>query len=375
MSPSAFHYQPRNENAWKKRSEQSGSKFAGYILDDFKTFTVHKGENWIRIMPPTWENAEHYGMDIWVHYSVGPEDGSVLCLWKMLGKPCPICEEHQRAEARGQENAKELKPGRRVLLYLCDRKAEKDVDIPQAWAAPWTWDKDVAKVCRDRISGELFQIDNPTAGYDVFFDKEGEKLLTKYLGFSLARTASPISQVSLEYVVKNPLPNVLQWRNYDEVKALFEGEAVKAPGEVAPQKATNGNTCGHQFIYRGEMLACGLQPGHTVEHDYSISVGPATPGAPPPPPVLKQSEVGFPPDGWLAHPSAPGYFYKGQEVLIEADLRAQMAPPPAPPIQEQAPPPPAIPLAPVATAAAIPAVPVASKAASIRERFQTGQVK
>lgn len=381
MSPAAFHYQPRNENAWKKRSEQSGSKFAGYILDDFKTFTPHKGENWVRIMPPTWENAEHYGMDIWVHYSVGPEDGAVLCLYKMKGEKCPICEEHQRAEGRGQENAKELKPGRRVLIYLVDKKAEKDVDIPQPWAAPWTWDKDVAKVCRDRISGELFQIDNPTAGFDVFFDKEGEKLQSKYLGFSLARTSSPVSQVSLDYVVKNPLPTVLQWRNYDEVKALFEGEAVKAPGEAAavshaPGQASNGNVCGHQMTYRGERLACGLPPGHQTDHDYSLTVeeGPANtqsaaPPPPPPPPIPQAVLSDFPPDGWLKHPAAPGYFYKGQEVLSEVDLRARMPhdatgplPPPPPPV------PPVITQTPQATAAA-------SKASAIRERFQTGAVK
>lgn len=40
---------------------------------------------------------------------------------------------------------------------------------------------------------------------------------------------------------------------------------------------------------------------------------------PPPPPVAAV----FPPEGWLAHPGAPGYFYKGQEVLTEADLRAR----------------------------------------------------
>lgn len=32
----------------------------------------------------------------------------------------------------------------------------------------------------------------------------------------------------------------------------------------------------------------------------------------------------FPPEGWLPHPT-PGYYYKGQEVLSEADLRKQVA--------------------------------------------------
>lgn len=48
---------------------------------------------------------------------------------------------------------------------------------------------------------------------------------------------------------------------------------------------------------------------------------PVAPTPPPvaPPPVAPQ----FPPEGWAAHPSAPGYFYCGQEVLSEADLRAK----------------------------------------------------
>jgi hypothetical protein len=40
------------------------------------------------------------------------------------------------------------------------------------------------------------------------------------------------------------------------------------------------------------------------------------PPPPPPPPTV------FPPPGWTAHPSAPGYYYRGQEVLSEAQLRA-----------------------------------------------------
>jgi hypothetical protein len=45
--------------------------------------------------------------------------------------------------------------------------------------------------------------------------------------------------------------------------------------------------------------------------------------APPPPPVLAPPPPPvFPPPGWAAHPAAPGYFYRGQEVVTEAQLRA-----------------------------------------------------
>ncbi|PZV36894.1 hypothetical protein B5V02_19525 [Mesorhizobium kowhaii] len=33
----------------------------------------------------------------------------------------------------------------------------------------------------------------------------------------------------------------------------------------------------------------------------------------------------FPPEGWREHPTAPGWFYKGQRVLTEAQLRAEVA--------------------------------------------------
>lgn len=74
---------------------------------------------------------------------------------------------------------------------------------------------------------------------------------------------------------------------------------------------------------------------------------PFTPPAPPAP-----AAADFPPAGWTAHPTAAGYFYKDQEVLSEADLRAKTAaPPPAPAA------PPAAPAAPDPAATAQVAIP------------------
>ncbi|MNJ10749.1 hypothetical protein D3C77_49130 [compost metagenome] len=68
---------------------------------------------------------------------------------------------------------------------------------------------------------------------------------------------------------------------------------------------------------------------------------PPAPGAP----------AAFPPEGWAVHPTAAGYFFKGQEVLTEAELRAKfpvappapVAAPPAPPSPPAAPTPPPAP--------------------------------
>lgn len=55
--------------------------------------------------------------------------------------------------------------------------------------------------------------------------------------------------------------------------------------------------------------------------------GMGMPGAAAPPPP---APAAFPPAGWLAHPSAPGYFYKGDQVATEAELRAPAPLPSAP---------------------------------------------
>lgn len=69
--------------------------------------------------------------------------------------------------------------------------------------------------------------------------------------------------------------------------------------------------------------------------------GVAAPTAPPAPGAVS---VDFPPAGWLVHPTAAGFFYCGQEVLSEADLRAKF--PAAPPVSTQPPAPPSPPAAP-----------------------------
>lgn len=91
---------------------------------------------------------------------------------------------------------------------------------------------------------------------------------------------------------------------------------------------------------------------------------PAAPVAPPVPaaPVAPAAPA-FPPEGWLAHPTSPGWFYKGQEVLTEADLRARMAP--AVPAAPAIPAAPALPVAPAPVAAApVAAAPAAANPAA-----------
>src|SRR6185295_2419331 len=117
-------------------------------------FKPKVGDNFIRFLPPTWDDAEHWGYEVHVHYSVGPERASVLCLSKMFGKKCPICEEQAAArKANDEERAKELAPRLQVVSWIMDMK--DTAAGPMLWSIGFRMDSDFIKLTRDRESGDL----------------------------------------------------------------------------------------------------------------------------------------------------------------------------------------------------------------------------
>jgi hypothetical protein len=181
-------------------------------------------------------------MDIHVHYGIGPDRAAVLCLAKMHAEPCPICEARGRAERAGDEElAKELKPARRVLVWVLNRNDEQQG--PLAWAMPWTLDRDFCKLSRDKRSGAIYSIDDPYEGYDVSFEKEGEQQQTKYTGIQLSRRPTSVDEEHLEFISALPLPDILLWRDYDEIAKLYDGSGME-PERPAPARPPSPGRAG-----------------------------------------------------------------------------------------------------------------------------------
>ena len=231
---SKFKYKPRTAEQVEKRLNRTGGAFQSYLHDDYKLFKPAVGENFIRFLPPTWDDAEHWGYEIHVHYNVGPERASVLCLAKMEGKKCPICEAQATARKAGDEElVKELGARMQIVSWIMNMK---DTSLgPLLYSVSFRMDSDYIKLTRDRESGEIYQIDNPEEGYNVSFQREGTtQTTTKYSGFQLGRKPSAIQEDWLEYVVAHPVPTTLVRRTYDEVKALFEGKSADDDDETKP---------------------------------------------------------------------------------------------------------------------------------------------
>lgn len=231
---SGFKYRKPTGEALQRRATQSIGSFEGFINDEYPKYTAKKGENAVRILPRhADEEAEYYGEEVHIHYNVGPDKASVLCLNKMLNKPCPVCEDRMKAERRGDDEAvKAMRPQRRVIMWIIDRKEENKG--PQVWDCPPTVDKEVTKTARDRERGIYEALDDPEQGKDIYFDRDGEGLTTKYTGFQLAKRPTSVEDKWLVFITKNPLKETLRWRSYDEVSALFEGRS--ATGETSERR-------------------------------------------------------------------------------------------------------------------------------------------
>lgn len=227
-SKPGFAYKERTSEDMESR-QKSFSGRDSYFSGNVKFFITKPGANKIRILPPTWDDARHYGYDIFVHYGIGPDNVGYLCLDRMSGEKCSLCEARSEADRSNEEDlAKALRATRRVAVYVIDRNAESEG--PKIWAMPQTVDKEICAQAWDKETGEVYALDNPDEGYDVAFEVEGQGQTKKYVGVRLARRGSPLldddktAATWLQYIVDHPIPDELVLHDYDAMKQAFEGK-------------------------------------------------------------------------------------------------------------------------------------------------------
>lgn len=228
-SQSRFNYQRRDTDALQKRQQQyaQGGR-DNYVTSEVSIFTPAKGDNWIRILPPTWDGAKHYGVDVHVHYGIGADRQAYLCLEKHDKGPCPICKERAELARRGMEEAaSELRATYRIAVFCLNRKdPEKGA---QLYVMPYRIDQELVVLAQDKRTGEVLWIDDPEHGYDVEFTREGEGLHTKYTGIRIARNPSPLdNDACLDFIIKHPIPGVFLFSTPENMEKVLSGQPAAA---------------------------------------------------------------------------------------------------------------------------------------------------
>ncbi len=227
----SFRYERRSPESVKERANMRGGSFDSIIKPQFKQFKVRDGKNLIRILPPTWEKPKHYAYDIFVNYDIGVDNQSYLSLSKMKGERDPLDEARKVAQRDGDEKlAKALRANSRLAMWVIDRQAEEEG--PQFWVCPFTVDKSFLTLAIDEDTNEVLYVDDPDSGNDIRFYKEGTGLMTRYDPLKMKiLAASPLHEDAtvaiewLEFVGANPVPDCLQFYDYDHIAATFNGTA------------------------------------------------------------------------------------------------------------------------------------------------------
>lgn len=248
-----FKYQKRTAEDVKARANMKGGNFDSYIKPKYKQWKPKDGKNLIRILPATWDledtpwqEKKHCGLDIYVNFSIGPDNQAYLSLSRHLKGDDPLLEAKREAQRDGEkELAKALNPSQRILYWMIDRNDEEEG--PLLWASPFTFDKSLNNLCVDEDTKDVIFIDGEEDGNDVRFYKEGTGLTTKYdpskmkiLAKSFIHEDEDIQQKWLDFIVANPLSDVLNFYDYEHIKTTFDGQAGrKDEDEEAEEKPTN----------------------------------------------------------------------------------------------------------------------------------------
>lgn len=219
-----FVYKRRSMEQVQQRASRPSDR-EGFLQDVVPFYASRDGENEIRILPKLWEGPpDHYGVDVYVHYQVGPAKASVLCPLRHKKGPCPVCDDLDIADKAGdEETVRQLRPTHRIVVLLVDRKDEKAG--VQIWAMPSTVDQDIAKISQDRRSGQYYLVESPKEGFDIIFDKKGKLRNTNYDVLPLPRQPTTLHRSFIEEALEKEalIPDLLIWRDHDEIQELYSG--------------------------------------------------------------------------------------------------------------------------------------------------------
>lgn len=242
-----FVYKPRSQEKMKERANRDGGDFDSIYKKGFKQFKPKNGDSCGRILPPTWDDADHYGYKIYEHFGVGVKNSAYLCPKKMLGKPCCVCDEVDVLKKAGEKDeAKQLEAKERYVVWWLNRDGETP-DEPELWNMSWTQDRDIAAQCVHPRTGAILMIDEPDTGYDLMFKRKStgkEATQVEYYGYQVDRNDSPIHENQkiqdqiLQFIEENPIPDILNFYDNDYLKKVMSGSVAEEDAEAEEEEKT-----------------------------------------------------------------------------------------------------------------------------------------
>jgi len=198
-----------------------------------KQFKAATGTNRIRILPGTWDDNPYnnWSYKVYLHKNVGADGGNYLCLNKMRGEACPVCEASLEERNNGDEEAaKKLQYKTDHLMWVIDRNLRKPEPLPQLFELSWFYMQDVLAITADDYSGQAMLVSNLDEGHDLSFIR-GEDEYKRPSAWRFSQQGSPAVPPQHrrnleEFLWQNPIPDLLLFRDYDEIYRKLYGTAA-----------------------------------------------------------------------------------------------------------------------------------------------------
>jgi hypothetical protein len=197
------------------------------------------GDNFLRIISPP-DLTKFYGREIFIHTKIGADGVTILCMNKMFGEPCAVCEYREKLAAAGMDadTLKALSWSRRYLFFVIDTKNESTEDEGLRWFdAPAQVKDNIVTLSKNKRTGENVDVSDPEHGRDIEFVRTGAKLQTRYSAFALIDN-NPIPKEWYQDVPE--FDDVLFRPTYSKVKELIQGAESTEEVEQADTPAPAG---------------------------------------------------------------------------------------------------------------------------------------
>jgi hypothetical protein len=194
-------------------------------------YKTESGANFVRIISPkfdTYDKLPYFGKKIYMHTKIGADESTFLCLRKMFGEPCPVCELMEQIKEQDSDDArlKDLAPKLRYLFLVVDVTDKTTESKGLRWYdAPVSFNDNVAELSQDRRGGGIIDPSDPDKGKDIEFVRFGTGLSTKYKGFRF-HDNDPIPDAWLEDAPED-FEEILKKPTYDEVSTAVSGGASR----------------------------------------------------------------------------------------------------------------------------------------------------
>lgn len=182
-----------------------------------------------------------YVLAIWVHFNVGPQNDSYICMAKNYNKPCAVCDFIREGMKRGLPKSEldKLKVKERALYYvICYDNTEEERKGLQIWNAPHfkmqRYLNELSKVPERqgvKVGGHISFTD-PDEGKTVCFKIVGEKESTDYIAHRFLDRDYVIPDNILELASNNPIDKLIHIPTFEEVSASIGLESLLKKNSV-----------------------------------------------------------------------------------------------------------------------------------------------